>query len=216
MPTSLVLLGFGGNNLDILDAITEINAREPTYDVIGYLTPDGSPRDTDELPCLGKFTSANELASDVLIAGFSFGPGSFHSWPDTVASLGVPTERFATIIHPHAFVSPRSKIGHGTVIMAGTTVGANVTIGNHVTILQNCGLSHDDVIGDYSALTVGVTFSGNVKVGRNCFLGTNSTIISATIGEGSLVGAHTLIREDVPPGEVWVGVPGRFLRKISD
>jgi sugar O-acyltransferase (sialic acid O-acetyltransferase NeuD family) len=215
MPEPLVLLGFGGNNLDILDAITEINTREPTYEVIGYLTPDGSARDTAELPCLGNFTTAKQLASDVLIAGFSFGPGNFHTWPATVDSLGVSTERFATIIHPRAYVSPRSKVGHGTVIMAGTTVGADVTIGNHVTILQNCGLSHDDVIGDYTALTVGVTFSGNVKVGRNCFLGTNSTIIRANIGDGSLVGAHTLIREDVPPGEVWVGVPGRFLRKIS-
>ena len=81
-------------------------------------------------------------------------------------------------------------------------------------ILQNVGLSHDDVIDDYSCLTVGVSLSGSVRLGRNCFLGTNSTIIGATIGEGSMVGAGTLIRHDVPPGEVWVGNPGRFLKKV--
>ena len=122
--------------------------------------------------------------------------------------------RFATIVHPHAFVSPQSTVGQGSVVLAGTTVGAFVSIGDHVIILQNVGLSHDDVIEDYSCLAVGVSFSGSVRVGRNCFLGTNSTIIGATVGEGSMVGAGALIRHDVPAGEVWVGNPGRLLRKV--
>ena len=153
---------------------------------------------------------------EVQITGFSFGPGSFRTWPDTVAGLGLPPERFATIIHPRAYVSPQSQVGRGTVILAGTTVGAFVTLGDHVIVLQNVGLSHDDVIEDFSCLAVGVSFSGSVRVGRNCFLGTNSTIIGATLGPGSLIGAGTLIRQDVPSNEIWVGVPGRFLRKCDE
>lgn len=210
----LVFLGIGSNNSDILDAVTEINALEPTYEVLGYVTRNGEPVNKGGLKHLGDFDTVRDLPEDVQITGFAFGPGSYHAWPGTVAGLALPRERFATIVHPHAFVSPQSTVGRGSVILAGTTVGAFVTIGDHVVILQNVGLSHDDVIEDYTCLAVGVSFSGSVRVGRNCFLGTNSTIIGATIGEGSMVGAGTLIRHDVPAGEVWVGNPGRYLRKV--
>lgn len=210
----LVFLGIGSNNSDILDAVMEINALEPTYEVLGYVTRNGEPVNKGGLKHLGDFDTVRDLPEDVQITGFAFGPGSYHAWPGTVAGLALPRERFATIVHPHAFVSPQSTVGRGSVILAGTTVGAFVTIGDHVVILQNVGLSHDDVIEDYTCLAVGVSFSGSVRVGRNCFLGTNSTIIGATIGEGSMVGAGTLIRHDVPAGEVWVGNPGRYLRKV--
>ena len=210
----LVFLGIGSNNSDILDAVREINALVPTYEVLGYVTRNGKPVNKGGLKHLGDFDAVRALPEDVQITGFTFGPGSYQAWPGTVAGLGLPRERFATIVHPHAFVSPQSTVGRGSVVLAGTTVGAFVTIGDHVIVLQNVGLSHDDVIGDYSCLTVGVSFSGSVRVGRNCFLGTNATIIGATIGEGSMVGAGTLIRRDVPAGEVWVGNPGRFLRKV--
>lgn len=210
----LVFLGIGSNNSDILDAVQEINALKPTYDVQGYVTRNGKPLKKGGLKHLGDFDTVRTLPEDVQITGFAFGPGSYHSWPGTVAGLGLPRERFATIVHPHAFVSPQSTVGRGSVVLAGTTVGAFVSIGDHVIILQNVGLSHDDVIEEYSCLAVGVSFSGSVRGGRNCFLGTNSTIIAATIGEGSMVGAGALIRHDVPEGEVWVGNPGRFLRKV--
>ena len=210
----LVFLGIGSNNSDILDAVMEINALEPTYEVLGYVTRNGEPVNKGGLKHLGDFDTVRDLPEDVQITGFAFGPGSYHAWPGTVAGLALPRERFATIVHPHAFVSPQSTVGRGSVILAGTTVGAFVTIGDHVVILQNVGLSHDDVIENYTCLAVGVSFSGSVRVGRNCFLGTNSTIIGATIGEGSMVGAGTLIRHDVPAGEVWVGNPGRYLRKV--
>lgn len=210
----LVFLGIGSNNSDILDAVMEINALEPTYEVLGYVTRNGEPVNKGGLKHLGDFDTVRDLPEDVQITGFAFGPGSYHAWPGTVAGLALPRERFATIVHPHAFVSPQSTVGRGSVILAGTTVGAFVTVGDHVIILQNVGLSHDDVIEDYSCLAVGVSFSGSVRVGRNCFLGTNATIIGATIGEGSMVGAGTLILHDVPAGEVWVGNPGRYLRKV--
>ncbi len=210
----LVFLGIGSNNSDILDAVVEINALKPTYDVLGYVTRDGNPIEKGGLKHLGDFESVGALPEDVQITGFAFGPGSYQTWPDTVAGLGLPRERFATIVHPRAFVSAQSTVGRGSVVLAGTTLGAFVTIGDHVIVLQNVGLSHDDVIEDYSCLAVGVSFSGSVRVGRNCFLGTNSTIIGAAIGEGSMVGAGALIRHDVPAGEVWVGNPGRFLRKV--
>ncbi len=207
----LILIGAGGNNADILDAIEEINAINPTYDVLGYVRRDGQQSPNEKLKFYGNFDAVRELPDDVLIAGFAFGVKNYRLWPEIVANFGLPSERFATIIHPRAYISPKSTVGHGSVVLAGTTVGAHVAIGNHVIILQNVGLSHDDIIEDFSCITVGVAFSGSVHVGRNCFIGTHATITSS-VGAGSLIGAATLIRHEVPSGEVWVGNPGRFLR----
>ena len=185
--------------------------------MIGYATRDGSPAKKEtEYPHLGDFSALGSLDSDVQITGFVFGPATYRNWPGFIQGLSLPKARFATIIDPTATVSPTSTVGHGSVVLAGTTVGANVTIGDHAIILQNVGISHDGVIGDYTCISVGASFSGSVKVGRNCFLGVNATIIGAQIGEGSMIGAGTLIRHPVPPGEVWVGNPGRKLRDSGD
>ncbi|MDA0746722.1 MAG: sugar O-acyltransferase [bacterium] len=210
----LVLMGITGNNADILDAVREINAIKPTFNLLGYLTRDGHPQQPGGLSCLGDFASARTFPSDVQVAGFAFSTATFRQWPDIVASLGLPDERFATIVHPRAYVSPQSTIGHGSILLAGVTVGAFATVGNHVIILQNVALSHDDVIGDYTCITVGASFSGNVQVGRNCYIGTNATVVCKQIGEGSLVGTGALVRHNIPPNEIWVGNPAQFLRNV--
>ena len=198
-----------------MDAVNEINAHRPTYDVLGYVTPNGRSAEADGVKLLGDYALVRTLPTDVQIAGFAFGPGSFRTWPTTVAELWLPEERFATIVHPRAYVSPQSVVGRGAIILAGTTVGAHARVGNYVVVLQNVGISHDDDIGDYACVAAGVSFSGGVRVGSNCFLGANSTIIGAKLGEGSMVGAGALVRHDVPANEVWVGNPARYLRKVA-
>ena len=211
----LVILGVGGNCLDLLDAINEINRRERTYEVRGFLAPDPdrSPAELCGLPVLGAVDEAPGFAEDVLFAGFTFGTSTYGRWPGIIKALGLPQERFATIIHPAAYVSPQARMGSGSMVLSGVSVGAEAEIGDHVIILQNVGISHHDVIEDFNCICTGASFSGKVHVEKNCYIATNATVVgSIRIGEGSLIGAGSLIRHDVPPGEVWVGNPARKLR----
>ena len=208
----LVFLGTTANNADIVEAVQEINARQPTFRVLGYVSHDGKPQSGTDLDFLGADDAIGSLPDDVHVVGFRYGPASYRSWPEMVAAFGLSNDRWATVVHPGAYVSPRTTIGNGSVILAGTTVGADVRIGNHVIILQNATLSHDDVIGDYSCLSVGATLAGSISVGRNCFIGAGATVIGRSIGEGSLIGAGALVRKEVPADEVWVGNPARKLR----
>ena len=213
----LVLLGMGGNVLDIIDAVREINALKPTYQLLGYLTRDAKGDEVAGLECLGDYSFARTMPDDVQLVGFDFATSTYTQWPDTIQSIRLPAERYATIVHPRAYVSPQASIGHGSVILAGVTVGARAKIGNWVIILQNVALSHDNMIGDYSCVTSGASFSGGVRLEFNCYVGTNATIVDAArIGKQSLVGAGALIRHDVPAGEIWVGNPGRFLRRVGE
>jgi acetyltransferase-like isoleucine patch superfamily enzyme len=86
-----------------------------------------------------------------------------------------------------------------------------------VIILPNTVISHDDIIDDYTCITGGVCISGGVKVGRLCYLGTNSTIIgNVEIGECCLIGMGSVVLENVPHNSVFVGNPARFLRHVIE
>jgi len=57
---------------------------------------------------------------------------------------------------------------------------------------------------------------GDVLIGDACWIGANVLINpGVTIGENSVVGANSVVTRDVPPGEIWGGVPAKFIRKKS-
>ena len=52
-----------------------------------------------------------------------------------------------------------------------------------------------------------------VTIGNDVWIGLNVTIMyNVTIGDGAVVGAHTVLREDVPPYAVVVGNPQRIVK----
>ena len=58
--------------------------------------------------------------------------------------------------------------------------------------------------------------SAPVRVGRRAFVGGHSVLLKGTIvGEGAVVGAGSVVRGEVPPGQVWAGNPARFVRELS-
>ena len=53
-----------------------------------------------------------------------------------------------------------------------------------------------------------------VRIGRDCWIGEKATILrGVTVGEGSVIGAQTVVNRDVPPRSVVVGNPGRVVKR---
>ena len=83
-----------------------------------------------------------------------------------------------------------------------------VEINNHVQIGSHCSI--------YSHSTIDQK-KGSILLEKNCKIGTHSTILpNVTIGENSTIGAYSFVNCDVPPNEIWVGVPAKFKKKICD
>jgi len=73
-------------------------------------------------------------------------------------------------------------------------------------------------LGDWVTVGHSVTLHG-CTVGDRCLIGMGSVILNnARIGEGSIIAAGTVIPQDavVEPYSLWMGVPGKFRKKIDD
>jgi acetyltransferase-like isoleucine patch superfamily enzyme len=53
-----------------------------------------------------------------------------------------------------------------------------------------------------------------VRIEAGCWIGEKATVLrGAKIGRGSVVGAHAVVRDDIPPYSVAVGIPARVVKR---
>ena len=78
----------------------------------------------------------------------------------------------------------------------------NVQIGSHCSIYSHSSI--DDK-------------QGPIVLEKNCKIGTHSTIMpNVTVGENSIVAAYSFVTLDIPPNQLWVGVPAKFKKNLTD
>ena len=108
-----------------------------------------------------------------------------------------------TISHPDRLkLGKFTDLGHGVYIQSeeGVIIEDYVQIGGGVKI--------------YSVNTIDGT-KGKIIIKRNARIGANSVILpNVEIGENSLIGALSLVNRDIPPNEVWAGVPAKLIKRL--
>ena len=214
MHKRIIILGTGGNCIDILDTINESKPIS-RYECVGFLDDDERKwgKDYHGVSVLGPLHSAQKYPDHFFVNGIG-SPSNFWKKRMILSKTSIPDERFETIIHPSASVSSMARLGYGTVVFQNVTITSNVRIGNHVVVLPNSVLSHDDLIGDYTCIAGGVCISGGATVGHSCYLGTNSAIMgNVSIGNCCLIGMGAVVLHNVDDNQVVVGNPARFLRE---
>jgi serine O-acetyltransferase len=106
--------------------------------------------------------------------------------------------RFLTGIEIH----PAARIGRGLFI----DHGMGVVIGETAEIGENCTLLQGVTLGGTSLKRE----KRHPTLGNNVVVGAGAKILGAfKIGDGSRVGAGSVVVREVPPNSVVVGVPGR-------
>ena len=210
----LVIIGAGGFGRETADAVRAANAAGGSWRLLGYLDDDPALSGSclDGVPVLGGTAELSRLpdASVVVCTGR---PDNYLSRPRIVGELDLPAERYATITHPTAAISASSRVGPGSVLLAHVAATAAVRIGSHVAVMPQVTLTHDDVVGDFATLASGARLGGGVRVGAGAYVGAGALVREhRAVGPGSLVGMGSVVLSDVPAGQVWTGVPARFLR----
>jgi sugar O-acyltransferase (sialic acid O-acetyltransferase NeuD family) len=129
--------------------------------------------------------------------------------------LGLPDDRYGTVVHPAASLAPGTTLGPGCIVLAGCVVTAPQRLGRHVVAMPQVLLTHDDEVGDYVTMAGRVALAGTVRVGEGAYLGAGALVREGlTVGAWSVVGMGAVVLADVPAGEVWVGSPARRLRAV--
>jgi acetyltransferase-like isoleucine patch superfamily enzyme len=115
----------------------------------------------------------------------------------------------------------RISIGTGSFLNLGVQVAAveRVTIGAHCMFANGCFVTDGNHRFDDRDKPVpwqGFTTKGPTSVGDNVWCGAHVVITSGvTVGERCVIGANSVVTEDLPAFSIAAGAPARVLRTIE-
>lgn len=120
--------------------------------------------------------------------------------------------KIVNLIHKSAIISQSADIAEdaGILIMPYVVVNAKAKIEKGVILNTSSVIEHECVVGEFSHISVGAKCAGNVKIGKNCFLGISSCVLpNLSLADDSILGGGaTLVKSQSEKG-VFVGVPAK-------
>ncbi len=130
-----------------------------------------------------------------------------------------------TLLEPHVWLTAdgdaRIRIGQGSFLNIGVMVAAAdlVEIGDHCMFANGCFVTdsnHRFDDPDRPITWQGFTSKGPTRIGDNVWCGANVVVTSGvTIGERSVIGANSVVTEDIPPHSIAAGAPAKVLRRVE-
>jgi sugar O-acyltransferase (sialic acid O-acetyltransferase NeuD family) len=207
----LIFLGASNAFLEIQEVIHDINRVSPRHEIVGLLDDDPARHGTivDGVPVLGPL----EMARDRPDVDLVFGIGSYgtrlkrHS---IIARLGLPDERFLSLVHPLAKVYPSATIGPGSIVHSGTVLANDVTLDGFNVVTFGAVLGPGAHLARFAMVASLAVVLSRVDLGPGSFVGASSCIQDGVrVGAGALIGMASAVYRNVADGTVVLGNPAR-------
>jgi acetyltransferase-like isoleucine patch superfamily enzyme len=130
-----------------------------------------------------------------------------------------------TLLEPNVWITcsgeGRIRIGEGTFLNMNVMVAAHelVEIGDHCMFANGCFVTdanHRFDDPDKPITWQGFTSKGPTRVGDNVWCGAHVVITSGvTVGERCVIGANSVVTEDIPPFSIAAGAPAKVLKQVE-
>ena len=198
----IVLLGAGGHAHACIDVIEQCKK----YSIAGLIgKKEQMMSEVLGYPLLGTDKELKKISKKIKNAIISVGQIKTPKTRINLYKKAIEAGfKLPIIKSPYAYVSPRAKIGKGTIIMHGAVVNANAIIGQNCIINTNCIIEHDAFVDDHCHVSTGAILNGKVLLGRESFVGSGSVVKEEVkIGNNCAIGANTFLRKNLAPGTIY-------------
>ncbi len=210
----IVIIGASGHARVIIETV-ESNGNYQIYGVIDSFKPKGRK-------ILGyEILGTEDLIKGLVKKGINKGVIAIgDNWTRYLMYIRIkeiaPDFEFVTIIHSSAIISPSAKIGKGTVVLASVKVNTLAEVGDGCILNTNSSFGHDGKLNDFSSIAPGVTIGGNVTVGFCTAISLGANVIQGIcIGKHSIIGAGSLILQNIDDFKLVYGVPGKEIKTVE-
>lgn len=138
-------------------------------------------------------------------------PASTNIWQYTVVLKGARIGENCNICS-HCFIENDVKIGNNVTVKCGVQIWDGIELEDNVMIGSNVTFTNDmyprSKNKEWKLL--------KTKVCKGATIGAGCVVLPGiTIGEGAFVAAGSVVTKNVPAGELWLGTPARFYRKVD-
>lgn len=130
--------------------------------------------------------------------------------------------RFVNLVHPTATFGrgqrERLDASVGVVVCAGVRLTNNIGIGQFVVFNRDCNVGHDCTVEDFVHIAPCACVSGNVHLGRGCWVGAGAVVNQGTpaaplsLGPECTIGSGAVVTRDCDAGGIYAGVPARRIK----
>ena len=206
----LAIIGHGGHSKVIREIIDFYNI----YEIIGFFDDQYQQLVFKNGMYYGSVESVSKVFESNPTSKLVIAIGSNQIRKNIAGKLKLPVERYATLIHPAAVVSPSAEMKHGTVVMANAVINADSRIGSHSIINTGAIVEHDCQVGDFVHVSSGSVLTGGVVLEDGVFIGAGTSVIPKVhIGLWSVIGAGATVIENLPANCTAVGTPAKVKEK---
>ena len=180
MVRDIMIVGAGGWGREAAWTLERINAREMTWNILGFADDDPAKAtgSVEGYPLLGSVEKAS------------------HDYPGAAVYIAVGDNAvreniyrrlrghdFPVIVDPSADVAPTAEMRHGVFVGPQAVVSVGAELGKFAIVCSRAGVGHDTRMGDFSMLRPAATLLGHRAVGSRAY-----------------IAAGVVVRENVPDG----------------
>lgn len=213
----IYIIGAGGLGKEIYILIDDINKKNLTYDIMGFLDADSSIKQVKigkkiiEVFSEKHFLEKKHQNGNINLAIAIGSPSIISKVSKFYKNIG--EFNFPNLIHPSVqYRHEAIEMNEGNIISANSLISVDVELGSFNFINLNCTIGHDTKMGSFNVINPGVNLSGGVILGNNNLIGTNSTILQyLQIGNNNTITSASFLNKDVDNNLILVGNPARVM-----
>jgi acetyltransferase EpsM len=214
----LVILGGSGDGLVVAQAARDCAAATHCLELAGFLD-DRVPKGQVVFGAavLGALRSWRTLPADVVFVPALHKVGEMPARARLISELGIPPERWASVVHPTACIAGDVSVGAGSFIASYVTIQPGARVGKFVSVRAGANVGHDAALEDFTYMGPNATLSGRSCLAEGAHLGPNAAVVDRlTVGRYAVVGVGSAVTKNVEPFAVCMGNPARRIRSLRD